>query len=154
MAAIATPSHPRRIDLAELCASLVDAATDLGHDVTYRGPDHLEGQVRASSLRRAIGNLIDNATQFGTIVVVTLDEVEAQVRIVVEDNGPGIPAAQIDRVTQPFVRLDPARARDTKGFGLGLAIVQRAVQAEGGMLSLGNRSVGGLRATVTLPHRR
>jgi len=147
------PETPRRIDLAELCASLVDAATDLGHDVAYRGPDHLDAAVRASSLRRAIGNLIDNATQFATRVVVTLIALDDHVRIVVEDNGPGIPAAQIDRVTQPFVRLDPARARDTKGFGLGLAIVQRAVQAEGGTLTLGNRSVGGLSATVTLPRR-
>jgi signal transduction histidine kinase len=147
------PEAPRRIDVAELCASLVDAANDMGHRASYRGPDHLEASVRASALRRAIGNLVDNATHYGTSLTVTLSTEAERLTITVEDNGPGIPAAALDRVMQPFVRLDTARARDTKGFGLGLAIVERAMQAEGGTLTLANRSVGGLVATLTLPRR-
>ena len=149
----ADPEPPRRVDIAELCASLADAACDAGHDVTYDGPDHLEASVRASGLRRAIGNLVDNATHFGTPVRIVLAEAGEKLRIAVEDDGPGIPDEALTRVMEPFVRLDTARARDTRGFGLGLAIVKRVARREDGRLILANRPEGGLVATIILPRR-
>ena len=73
--------------------------------------------------------------------------------IAVEDEGPGIPGEALARVIEPFVRLDAARARDTVGFGLGLPIVARIVEGEGGMLTLANRPGGGLSAVIRLPGR-
>jgi signal transduction histidine kinase len=69
----------------------------------------------------------------------------------VDDDGPGIPEDRLDEVLHPFSRLDPARARNTKGIGLGLAIVERAAVSHGGEINLANRPEGGLRAELRLP---
>jgi signal transduction histidine kinase len=147
----AEPEAPRRVDLAVLCASLADDASDHGHDVRYEGPSHLEHQVRPSSFRRAVTNLVDNAVHYGEQVLVRLEARGDAVCLHVEDDGPGIPGDSLAIVLEPFVRLDNARGRDTAGFGLGLSIVARAVAAEGGTLELQNRVEGGLRATIGLP---
>lgn len=145
------PETPRRIDLAVMCASVADDASDHGHDVTYHGPAHLELVLRPSSFRRAVNNLVDNAIRHGSRVEVRLTREADQIVLAVEDNGPGIPKDSIPLVCEPFVRLDAARGRDTSGFGLGLSIVAQAVAAEGGQLDLSNRPAGGLRAQIALP---
>jgi signal transduction histidine kinase len=144
------PEAPAATDIAILCATLADDAADRGHDVSYAGPVHLELKVRPLGLKRAISNLIDNAVHHGTRVVVRVIEDRDTVTIAVEDNGPGLPEERMDDVLQPFVRLEPARPRDTVGFGLGLPIVARAVEHEGGELRLRNRPEGGLRAEIVL----
>jgi signal transduction histidine kinase len=145
------PEPAKRIDLAVLCATLVDDATDRGHDVTYHGPDHCEATIRPLGMKRALGNLIDNALHYGTVVTVLLSDTAGSIRVRVEDNGPGIPPDKLAAVVEPFVRLDTARHRDTRGFGLGLAIVTQALVAEGGKLRLTNREEGGLCAEIVLP---
>jgi signal transduction histidine kinase len=82
-------------------------------------------------------------------VIVTSSPREVVIRV--EDAGPGIPDESLGKVLQPFIRLDAARKRDTAGMGLGLAIVDRAIRAEGGALDLSNRPEGGLCATIRLP---
>ena len=72
-------------------------------------------------------------------------------RVVVEDEGPGIPEADLERVFEPFVRLEVSRSRDTGGSGLGLAIARSIVRSHGGDIRLENRPEGGVRATVVLP---
>lgn len=145
------PETPRRIDLAVLCASVADDASDHGHDAIYEGPAHLDLVVRPSGFRRAVNNLVDNAVRYGERVVVRLVSEGERVVLTVEDDGPGIPPDSIGLVCEPFVRLDTARGRDTSGFGLGLSIVAQAVAAEGGVLHLTNRDEGGLRAQIVLP---
>jgi signal transduction histidine kinase len=145
------PEKPALTDLAVLVATAVDNAADRGLDATYDGPDHLEMRVRASAMRRAVSNLIENALHYGERAAVRIEEAAGTVRIAVEDDGPGIPEDRIADVLTPFVRLDEARARNTKGMGLGLAIVATAVAAEGGTLTLANRPEGGLAATIALP---
>jgi len=145
------PEAPARIDVAVLCATLADDAEDRGRVSEYCGPDHCELHVRPLGLKRALVNLVDNALHHGDRLWITLDRTDAGVAIRIEDDGPGIPTNQLAQVLEPFVRLDAARGRDTVGFGLGLPIVVRAVEAEGGRLTLANRPGGGLAATVTLP---
>ncbi|HYZ47408.1 MAG TPA: ATP-binding protein [Sphingomonas sp.] len=147
------PEPPARADVAILCATLADEAADLGHDVTYDGPVHLDLTVRPLALKRAISNLIHNGVHYATRVVVRLTDATDQATIAVEDDGPGLPEAMLEEAKKPFVRLDMARPRDTVGFGLGLAIAARAVEREGGRFSLSNRAEGGLRAEVKLPRR-
>ncbi|MEP9400609.1 ATP-binding protein [Sphingomonas silueang] len=145
------PEKPMLVDIAVLCASIVDDAADHGHDATYAGPDHLERIVRRSNFRRAVVNLVENAVHYGGCARVTVAIEAGDTVIRVEDDGPGIPAESLALVLEPFVRLDSARKRDTVGFGLGLSIVARAVETEGGRLDLRNRTGGGLCAAIVLP---
>jgi len=145
------PEAPVPVDLAVMCATLVDDAQDAGHAVDYVGPDHLELRLRRSGFKRALTNLVDNALHYGDRLTIALSTDGAAVTVRVIDDGPGIPEDQLVAVLQPFVRLDPARRRDTVGFGLGLAIAAQAVQAEGGTLTLANRVPHGLEATIHLP---
>ncbi|QGP77900.1 ATP-binding protein [Sphingobium sp. CAP-1] len=144
------PEPPVRTDIAVSIATVVDAFQDHGDDVTYDGPDHLEMDVRALSMRRAVRNLIENALHYGQRARVSLERVGNELLIRVDDDGPGIPRERLEEVLRPFSRLDDARQRNTRGLGLGLAIVQKAVAAEGGQLTLSNRPEGGLRAEICL----
>lgn len=145
------PETPVLSDLAVLCATLVDDATDRGREASYHGPDHCEHVVRPIGIKRALTNLVDNALHHGDHVWVTLEPHSDFLQVRVEDDGPGIAEDKLEEVLQPFVRLDVARTRDTVGFGLGLPIVVQALAAEGGQLRLSNRAEGGLCATITLP---
>jgi signal transduction histidine kinase len=142
-----------RIDLAVMASTIIDSASDAGRDAVYDGPDSLEIWARAVSIRRAIANLVDNALHYAGNVRLAIRQVEGATLICVEDDGPGIPPDKIALVHEPFVRLDEGRARNTRGMGLGLAIVYNSVRAEGGELILENRPEGGLRATIRLPLR-
>lgn len=118
-------------------------ATDIG--VTQNIP------LRALAMRRVISNLIDNALRYGeTGIAVAVREEGAKVIVEVCDHGPGIPAADAERLKQPFTRLETARS-GKGGSGLGLAIVDRIVRAHGGSFDLLPRDGGGLCARVSLP---
>ena len=86
-----------------------------------------------------------------TRAAVRIEGDDGELRVVVEDEGPGIPEAALERVFEPFVRLEASRSRDTGGSGLGLAIARGIVRGHGGDIVLANRAEGGLRATVALP---
>jgi signal transduction histidine kinase len=144
------PEQPVRIDLAVMCETIVDNLGDAGHAASYHGPAHFDIVVRQMALKRAINNLADNAARYGDHVRLCVTPEPGAVIIAVEDDGPGIPEEDLRRVLEPFVRLDHARGRDTVGFGLGLAIVARTVEALGGTFRLSNRAEGGLCAAITL----
>ncbi|WP_066547961.1 MULTISPECIES: sensor histidine kinase [unclassified Sphingomonas] len=146
---------PRRIDVASLLQTIADDAADMGHDVSYAGPAGLNAMARPVLLRRAITNLVDNAVHYGGSATIGLEAGRgaggrAGLNIIVRDRGPGIDAGEIARVTEPFMRGDHARARDTKGLGLGLAVADQAARVHGGTLTLENADPG-LRATLFLP---
>lgn len=140
------------VDIAALLQGLSEDATDAGKSVRYEGPDHLVLHCHAGAVRRALGNLVDNAVAYGGEAEIIVREQPGAIEIEVADHGPGIPPEQLDRVFAPFVRLEESRNRDTGGAGLGLAIARDAIRAHGGDIRLENRSEGtGLRAIVTLP---
>ncbi|MDB5688800.1 MAG: two-component sensor histidine kinase [Sphingomonas bacterium] len=145
------PELPVRIDVAVLIATIVDDFSDRGMRAEYEGPEHCEINVRPIGLKRAVVNLVDNAIHYGGNAMVSLAYEDTRIVIQVEDDGPGIPPQDIAAALAPFTRLDPARGRNTLGLGLGLAIVVRTVEAEGGTLRLVNRAAGGLRAELVLP---
>ena len=144
------------IDMEVLLFSLVEDEQALGRPVRLRerapGAPPLGPLVgRLSLLRRAVANLIDNAAAHAPQVTVAIEAEPGHLNLVVEDNGPGIPPEQLDRVLEPYVRLDPARSMGRGGVGLGLAITRDAMACHGGQLRLENRSGGGLRAVLRLP---
>lgn len=142
---------PRLVDLAVLVATVVDDLQDRGYDITYEGPEHCDAKLRLVEFKRALSNLTNNACQYGNRAVVRLGADQNAIRIRVEDEGPGIPEADMQRVLEPFQRLDPARQRNTSGVGLGIPIALRAIAGAGGKLTLSNRPDGGLCALIELP---
>src|SRR6056297_3729385 len=113
-----------------------------------------EGQValRPGGIRRAVENLVGNATRYGTRAEVSVLITDKTLRIRVEDDGPGIPAEQREEAVKPFARLDPARNQNTgTGVGLGLSIALDIARAHGGTLRLGKSSrLGGLQADIVI----
>jgi signal transduction histidine kinase len=104
------------------------------------------------ALKRALGNLIGNAVAYAGSCRVRLDPpAVGMIRIVIEDDGPGIPEDELERVFQPFHRVERSRSRETGGAGLGLPIARTILRGHGGDVTLANRRGGGLTATVTLP---
>lgn len=146
------------INMEALLSSIVEDAQAMGRTVHLRmaEPDSSSAATyvgKLSVLRRAITNLIDNAATHGKTVWVRLEDQGLAVRIFVEDDGPGIPQAELARVMEPFVRLDASRNPNNGGVGLGLAIARDAAAYHGGELTLENRESGGLRVVLTLPRR-
>ena len=144
------------LDLAELLRTILDEAADARPDAAahtgYEGPDHQVVRARPVALKRALSNLVQNALTYGAAARVTLSRPQAGiVSVMVEDDGPGIPAAALDRVFEPFHRLEPSRNRETGGTGLGLPIARNILRAHGGDVVLSNRAAGGVKALVTIP---
>ena len=141
----------RNVDLQALVDSIAADLAELGRDITVADSDRVLIACRAAALRRAFRNLLENAATYGGWATVLIERDDREVRVVVEDEGPGIPEGDLERVFEPFVRLEASRSRDTGGSGLGLAIARSIVRGHGGDIVLENRMEGGLRATVALP---
>jgi two-component system osmolarity sensor histidine kinase EnvZ len=107
--------------------------------------------LRPQAARRALGNLIQNALNYGTHCDVTVEKNEDKVLIFIDDNGPGIPEYAREDVFRPFYRLEQSRNRASGGIGLGLAIARDIVRAHGGEVTLETAPIGGLRVKIVLP---
>jgi signal transduction histidine kinase len=142
---------PEPVELAALLAELAGELSETGPAVTVAPPVPAVLPLRRLAVRRALRNLLENAQRYGGGARVRLEAEAGAVRIVIEDDGPGLPEADLERVFDPFVRLETSRSRETGGTGLGLPIARAILRAHGGDVHLANRAAGGLRATVTLP---
>jgi signal transduction histidine kinase len=153
----ATGTEPvSAIDLAELLRTVLDEAGDARPEaaeaLSYSGPPHLTVRARPLALKRALSNLIANAVSYGGSARVQLaPPVSGTIGVAIDDAGPGIPAQELDRVFEPFHRVESSRNRETGGVGLGLPIARNILRAHGGDVTLSNRPGGGARALVTLP---
>jgi signal transduction histidine kinase len=138
-----------RADLPSLLESICSDFADAGFTIEYVGPGKLAATVRPHALTRAVTNLVQNATKYGTRIVVRLQPEGKTAVIDVEDNGPGIRDEEKDAVLEPFYRSDPAR-QDPGGFGLGLSIAFEVARDHGGILTLHDCEPHGLRARIRL----
>jgi signal transduction histidine kinase len=138
-------------DLDELLDGLCQSLGETGHEIHYAAIGPVPIRCSPTAVRRAIGNLLENATKYGKRARVALGRTPGHVEIQIDDDGPGIPAAMRDAVFQPFFRLESSRNRDTGGVGLGLSVARTIIRGHGGDITLANRPEGGLRATVILP---
>ncbi|QIG80413.1 sensor histidine kinase [Stakelama tenebrarum] len=118
--------------------------------IRVSGPDRLDVMTHRNALRRGLSNLIDNAVKYGGEAEIEFGSDGGWAWIEVRDHGPGIAPDLLPQVIKPFIRGDAARARDTKGFGLGLAVVMRVAKIHDGSFTLRNASPG-LIAQLTLP---
>ena len=146
----AEPRRRERIDLLSALECVVDDATAAGASVELAGGEPIIVEADALGLERLFTNLVDNASKYGSSarVTVAIDGEEGVVEIA--DQGPGLPDSELERVFQPFYRVEPSRSRETGGIGLGLAVARSIARAHGGDISLA-RGEPGLVARVRLP---
>lgn len=144
-------AHREEVDLDDLALAELRrvARPGLVTDTTRVGAGRVHGDPVA--LGQVVRNLVDNAARHAASrIAVSVAETGDDVVVVVEDDGPGIPAADRQRVFERFVRLDEARARDAGGSGLGLAIVREVVTGQGGSVVVEPSALGGARFVVRL----
>jgi signal transduction histidine kinase len=142
---------PQPIDIMALLESLQEDAREVGGDVSIEGAAQSSFLGHAQTLKRCLGNLIDNAVNYGQRAAIVIADTPQELTIVVRDAGPGIAEEELERVFEPFYRLEASRNRATGGSGLGLTIARNIARAHGGELVLRNRPEGGLEAVLTLP---
>jgi signal transduction histidine kinase len=141
----------RRLDLGELVASVCDDAVDANEDVTFEPAPRCEVLGRPIALRRAIANVVGNAVKYAGGARVRVAARGAEFAVEIDDDGPGIPEHEHERVFAPFYRIETSRSRDTGGAGLGLAVARSIVRAHGGDIRLAGRAGAGLRVTILVP---
>lgn len=141
----------RVVDLSALADTVVEEYVALGQPVEMAESERLTARIQPNLLRRAIRNLVENAIKYGGSAEVGVRRAGKRIAIEVSDRGPGIAEAELERVQEPFYRVEPSRSRETGGSGLGLTLARAAASAHGGTLALENRPEGGLVARLLLP---
>ncbi len=139
------------LELSSLLESVVDDMAETGADVAVEGAERVIVQGEPMALRRLLTNLIENALKFGGRARGRLTTEDGFAVIEIDDEGPGVPPEENEKVFEPFYRREPSRSRQTGGSGLGLAVVRSIARAHGGDATLENRLAGGLTARVRLP---
>ena len=140
-------------DLPDLLTEVTEHYARIGKDVRFTPRPLKPFRFARMAVRRAIANLVDNALRYaGEPVEIELSASNGTAVVEVRDQGPGVPASEVERLKRPFTRLDDSRS-GSGGSGLGLAIVERTAQAHGGSLELAPRSPRGLIARLTLSTR-
>jgi signal transduction histidine kinase len=141
-----------QVDVNRLLETIRGEFTEMGRQVSVEGLALRPFPGKPQALKRCLTNLVANAINFGVRARILIRD-GAQLEISVRDDGPGIPVEELEKVFEPFYRLESSRNRDTGGTGLGLSIARDVAQAHGGALVLRNLPEGGLEARLTLPRR-
>lgn len=145
------PAERRKLELVSLVETVADEMAETGLTVSAegKGPVVIHGDPIA--LRRLVTNLMDNAVKFAGHARARVYEEGGSAVVEVDDDGPGVPESEREKLFEPFQRGEPSRSRATGGSGLGLAVVRSVARAHGGDATLENRVGGGLRARACLP---
>jgi signal transduction histidine kinase len=148
-----TASEPQRskLELSSLLESVTDDMAETGADVTLETAERVVINADSLALRRLFANLLENAVKFGGAARARLLVQDHAAVVEIEDDGPGVPDGELERVFAPFYRREPSRSRKTGGIGLGLSVARSIARSHGGDLVLENRPGGGLTARATLP---
>jgi len=141
----------KQIDVVAILETIVDDAADRGRSVALGGATNVNVPGRRLALKRAFGNLVDNAIKYGRQAQVVVEDRPQAVIVSIRDHGPGIAPEDVERALAPFVRLEPSRNQETGGFGLGLTIAHAIFEGHGGHMGFTNHVDGGLIVSVSLP---
>ena len=145
------PAQSVPVDMMALLESLQADNEAMGRSVQIEGRTSTPFMGDPARLRRCVGNLLDNAVTYGQRARVRVEDGPKALTLRIGDEGPGIPDAMLEKVFDPFFRLEGSRSRETGGTGLGLSIARNIARAAGGELSLRNVPQGGLEASLVLP---
>lgn len=137
------------LDVCSLLMSLVDSKVEQGYQVDFTtNQEKVQLLGKPLALKRALVNILNNAVKYANQVNVVVNASNEKIIIIFQDDGPGIPEADLEKVFTPFYRVDQARSSGTGGSGLGLAITQDIIREHGGMVRLVNRPEGGLQVII------
>lgn len=142
------------IDLAATLEAICDNTSDMGLAADYHWTGRLVCSCRPHALKRALANLVENGARYGNAVHVQATHQGQDIRILIEDEGPGIPEDHQEKVFTPFFRLEQSRNRKTGGIGLGMTVARTIIRSHGGDITLRNKPEGGLSVEVVLPQAR
>ena len=145
------PGERTRMELSSLVESLCDEMAETGAKTEVEPGEKVVLEADPMALRRLIANLLENAVKFGGRARARVFADAGHAVVEIDDDGPGIPPADSEKVFEPFYRREPSRNRQTGGIGLGLAVVRTIARGHGGDVNLINRAGGGLTARVELP---
>ncbi len=141
---------PRQLDINALLESLQADLRETGGVVTIEGRAEYPYPGRPQALKRCLANLLENAIKYGKTARVVVNDGGGVLQISILDEGPGIPPEHLDRVFEPYYRVEGSRSRDTGGTGLGLAIAKNIAELHGGRIEIRNRPQGGLKVLLVL----
>ena len=146
------------VDLSEMLVVVADSARieadRIPCQIKLEVEPALELNGNPALLERAVENVLRNAlahTPVSTVVTLQARRIDEQIEINIQDQGPGVPPAQLEDIFRPFFRVGQARDRETGGFGLGLAIARASIERHEGQISARNLQAGGLKVTLSLP---
>ncbi len=145
--------NPTAVRLDVLIARIVRGARLGGYQIEFRDSG-IVVMAKPLALKRAIGNLLDNALHYGARAEINVREQGDHIEIAIRDHGPGVPETAMQSLFDPYVRLAHGRQQNSHGMGLGLGIARAIIQAQGGELRLENHPDGGVVATIRLPRQR
>ena len=120
-------------------------------NIYFNNTKKINISVRLNSIKRCINNLLSNSLKFSKKIVIACNKKNKHVEIIIDDDGPGIPKKEREKVLQPFYRIEASRNRDTGGIGLGITIAADIINNHGGNFFLEKSPLGGLRAKIYLP---
>lgn len=146
-----TKETSTKTDIASLISTVCDNTTDTFGPAIYHGPDKCIRMCKPNAIKRALGNLIENAVKYGIQAKVTLSCNKGLTQVQIEDQGNGIDEEEIENVFLPFYHIENSRNRETGGVGLGLSVSRTIIQSNGGDVTLHNGASGGLHVIVQLP---
>ena len=139
------------VDVMALLESLQADLAETGGEVEIEGRTAEPYAGKPQALKRCLRNLLENAVKYGKRARVIVEDDAGSLRIRIQDEGPGLPPGEIEKVFEPFYRTEQSRSRETGGTGLGLTIARNVAEGHGGTLKLLNRPDVGLEACLTLP---
>jgi signal transduction histidine kinase len=145
------PGERTQMELSSLLESLCDEMAETGASTEVESGEKVVLEGDPMALRRLFSNLLENAVKFGGAARTRVFRDASNAFVEIEDDGPGIPPSDREKVFEPFYRREPSRSRQTGGIGLGLAVVRSIARGHGGDVALVNRAGGGLTARVQLP---
>jgi signal transduction histidine kinase len=146
--------HRRPIDVDALVSTIAEDRRQAGQSLEVRGAALAPYAGQSQSLRRCIENLVENALRYAGPATIEIADSAGELRIRVRDSGPGIPESDLERVFEPYVRLEGSRNPGSGGTGLGLSIARNIARAHGGNVVLRNAAGGkGLIAEIVLPRQ-
>jgi signal transduction histidine kinase len=147
----ATGEESKVVDIGTILQTICDSLADAGHDVVLSGNRHATLRCKPLAMKRAFSNVIDNAVKYGARARVALQDKAQAIVVTIDDDGPGVPDDEQEKVFDPFYRVEASRSRETGGTGLGLTLARTVIRAHGGDIALTNREGRGLRVIVSLP---